>query len=97
MQAALAAIGSMGLLQVARAETADPNAPKPLAENVSLKDLMTPEQFKSAGLKKLSPEELQRLEHFLQGYRDAAIRHPGVTARRRRMSLRARSKVILPA
>ncbi len=73
MQAALAAVGSLGLLRAARAQAPDPNAPKPLADNVSLKDLMTPEEFKAAGLKKLSAEELQRLERFLQGYRERAV------------------------
>ena len=74
VKAALAAIGSVGLLRAARAQTVDPNAPKPLADNVSLKDLMTPEQFKTAGLKKLSSEELQSLERFLQGYREQAVK-----------------------
>ncbi len=48
-------------------------APVELSGDTSLKQLMTPEEFKSAGLKKLSPEELQRLERFLQGYRDQAV------------------------
>ena len=45
----------------------------PLAQNVSLRQLMTPEEFKAAGLKKLSPEELTRLENFLRGYREQAV------------------------
>ena len=73
VKAALAAIGGVGLLRLADAQAPDPNAPKPLAENVSLKDLMTPEEFKAAGLKKLSPEELERLNRFLQGYREQAV------------------------
>ena len=47
--------------------------PAPLAENASLRQMMTPEQFKSAGLKKLSPAELQSLERFLKGYRDQVV------------------------
>ncbi len=73
VKAALAAVGGLGWLRVARAQAPDPTAPKPLAENVSLKDLMTPEEFKAAGLKKLSPEELARLNRFLQGYREQAV------------------------
>ena len=34
---------------------------------------MTPEEFKAAGLKKLSSEELDRLNRFLQGYRERAV------------------------
>ena len=35
----------------------------------SIKDLMSPEEFKAAGLSKLSPDELQKLDAWLQGYR----------------------------
>ena len=77
VRALLAAVGGVSLLRPsARAQQAqaiDPNAPKPLAENVSLRDLMTPEQFRAAGLKKLSPEELASLERFLKGYRDETV------------------------
>ena len=69
----MAAIGGVGLLRLTKAQSPDPNAPKPLADNVSLKDLMTPEQFKAAGLKKLSAEELDHLNRFLQGYREKAV------------------------
>ena len=58
-------------------------APVPMAANTSLKQLMTPEQFKSAGLKKLSPEEMQNLERFLQGYRDQAVQESVKTAEER--------------
>lgn len=75
VRALLAAAGGAGLLRsVAQAQQAvDPNAPKPLAENVSLRDLMTPEQFRAAGLKKLSADELASLERFLKGYRDETV------------------------
>ena len=73
VKAALAAVGGLGWLRGTRAQAPDPNVPKPLADNVSLKDLMTPEEFKAAGLRKLSPEELQRLNRFLQGYREQAV------------------------
>jgi hypothetical protein len=35
----------------------------------SIKDIMSPEEFKAAGLNKLSPDELQKLDAWLQGYR----------------------------
>lgn len=35
-----------------------------------IKEMMSPEEFKSAGLNKLSPEELQKLDAWLQGYRE---------------------------
>lgn len=38
----------------------------------SIQQMMTPEEFKAAGLNKLSPEELQRLDAWIQGYRQVA-------------------------
>jgi hypothetical protein len=38
----------------------------------SIQQMMTPEEFKAAGLNKLSPEELQKLDAWLQGYRQVA-------------------------
>ena len=35
----------------------------------SIKEMMSPEEFKAAGLNKLSPDELQKLDAWLQGYR----------------------------
>jgi hypothetical protein len=37
-----------------------------------IQQAMTPEEFKAAGLNKLSPEELQKLNAWLQGYREVA-------------------------
>ncbi len=51
----------------------DTNAAQPLAQDVSLRQLMSPKEFKASGLKKLSPEELTRLENFLRGYREQAV------------------------
>ena len=34
---------------------------------------MTPEEFKAAGLNKLSPDQLNHLERFLQGYREQTV------------------------
>jgi len=36
----------------------------------SIEQIMTPGEFKAAGLNKLSPEELQKLNAWLQGYRE---------------------------
>lgn len=35
----------------------------------SIKEMMSPEEFKAAGLNKLSSDELQKLDAWLQGYR----------------------------
>ena len=48
-------------------------APAPLAQNTSLRQLMTPEEFKASGLNKLSPDQLDHLERFLQGYREQTV------------------------
>jgi hypothetical protein len=37
----------------------------------SIQQMMSPEEFKAAGLNKLSQEELQKLDAWLQGYRTA--------------------------
>ena len=38
----------------------------------SIQQMMTPEEFQAAGLNKLSPDELQKLDAWLQGYRQVA-------------------------
>jgi len=35
----------------------------------NIKEMMSPEEFNAAGLNKLSPDELQKLDAWLQGYR----------------------------
>src|SRR5438552_6075112 len=35
----------------------------------SIQEMMSPEEFKAAGLNKLSPDELEKLDAWLQGYR----------------------------
>jgi hypothetical protein len=42
-------------------------APQEMTGNI--KEMMSPEEFKAAGLNKLSPDELQKLDAWLQGYR----------------------------
>jgi hypothetical protein len=36
----------------------------------SIKEMMSPEEFRAAGLNKLSPDELEKLNAWLQGYRE---------------------------
>jgi hypothetical protein len=74
---------SMGSLLAQEAvETATPSseaspeespAKKPAAKPAkSLEETMRPEEFKAAGLDKLSEDQLQHLDAYLQGYRQAA-------------------------
>jgi hypothetical protein len=50
----------LGLVERARAQEAE----------ASVQQMMTPEEFRAAGLNKLSPEERQKLDAWLQGYRE---------------------------
>jgi hypothetical protein len=52
---------SLGCVQPARA------AREKMSEDIQ--QIMTPEEFKAAGLNKLSPDELAKLNAWLQGYR----------------------------
>ena len=40
----------------------------------NIQDTMSPQQFKSSGLEKLSPNELANLNKWLQGYRETTIK-----------------------
>src|ERR1700756_3137223 len=51
-----------------------PAGPAKAAEEIltgSIQKMMSPEEFKAAGLNKLSSEELEKLNAWLQGYREA--------------------------
>jgi hypothetical protein len=52
-----------------KAKASKEETPKPAK---SLEEQMRPEEFKSAGLDKLSEDELQHLDAYLQGYRESA-------------------------
>jgi hypothetical protein len=41
----------------------------------SIQEVMTPDEFKAAGLDKLSEDELQHLDAWLQGYRQTTEKH----------------------
>ena len=53
----------------AKAKDKNPDQSKP---SRSLEETMRPEEFKAAGLDKLNEDELQHLDAYLQGYRQAA-------------------------
>ncbi len=59
---ALAGIFSLGATPIVRAQD----------EAAGIQQAMTPEEFKAAGLEKLSPTELAKLNAWLQGYREKA-------------------------
>ena len=65
----------------AKEEKADKEAKeKPVPEKKSIRDTMTPEEFKAAGLDKLSKEELKKLDAKLQGATHAAETKAAETA-----------------
>src|SRR2546428_4661073 len=67
--------GSISCLMIAALFIPGSARPARAAEEVlsgSIKEMMSPEEFKAAGLNKLSPEELQKLNAWLQGYREVA-------------------------
>ena len=49
----------------------------------SIQHMMTPEEFKAAGLNKLSPDELQKLDAWLQGYREATQKATEITTEKK--------------
>src|SRR5213593_4767568 len=67
--------GSISCLMIAALFIPGFARPARAAEEVlsgSIKEMMSPEEFKAAGLNKLSSEELQKLNAWLQGYREVA-------------------------
>jgi len=59
----------------ATSEPSPESTPKPKKEptpSKSLEETMRPEEFQAAGLDKLSEDELQHLDAYLQGYRENA-------------------------
>jgi hypothetical protein len=59
-----ALLGSVGIFVLA-----EPANAAPPEMSGSIQQMMTPEEFKAAGLNKLTPDELQKLDAWLQGYR----------------------------
>jgi len=58
----------------------------------SIQQMMTPEEFKAAGLDKLSSEELQKLDAWLQGYRQTTEKKASEVAEKKASST-ARTKL----
>ncbi len=54
---------SLGTIASARAQD----------DSAGIQQAMTPQEYKAAGLEKLSPAELAKLNAWLQGYRDEAV------------------------
>jgi hypothetical protein len=86
-----ALLGSVSLgfcLMLARVEPARAAQPE---MSGSIKEMMSPDEFKAAGLDKLSADELQRLDAWLQGYRQvteqAAEKKATARASRTKMDL----------
>jgi hypothetical protein len=86
-----ALLGSVSLgfcLMLARVEPA--RAAQPVMSG-SIKEMMSPDEFKAAGLDKLSADELLRLDAWLQGYRQvteqAAEKKATARASRTKMDL----------
>jgi hypothetical protein len=69
----------------------EPAGAAPLEMSGSIKEMMSPEEFKAAGLDKLSADEIQRLDAWLQGYRQvteqAAEKKATARASRTKMDL----------
>jgi hypothetical protein len=56
--------------------------------NGGIREAMTPEQFKAAGLEKLTPNELAKLDAFLKGDREKAVAQATEkTAKREKLQL----------
>ena len=53
----------------------------------SIQQMMSAEEFRAAGLNKLSPEELQKLDAWLQGYRQVAEKKATARAERTKLDL----------
>ena len=56
-------------------------------ESGGIRDAMTPQQFKEAGLEKLSPNELAKLDAFLKGEREQAVAKADKAQKREKLEL----------
>src|SRR5881296_1303936 len=66
---------------------AEPTRAAPKETSGSIQEMMSPEEFSAAGLNKLSPEELQKLDAWLQGYRQVAEKKATARAERTKLDL----------
>ena len=74
---ALTAGFSLGSVSLARAEE----------EPAGIQQAMTPEEFKGAGLEKLTPNELAKLNAWLQGFRQKAEKKAALRESRTKLQL----------
>ena len=70
---------------------AAPALAEPQEMSGSIQDMMTPGEFKAAGLSKLSPAELEKLNAWLQGYHDVTEK----TAAKKATAVASRTKLDL--
>lgn len=56
-------------------------------ESDRIEQAMTPTEFKAAGLEKLSPDELTKLNAWLQGYREKVVKKASAREARTKMQL----------
>jgi hypothetical protein len=59
----------------------------------SIQEMMTPGEFKAAGLDKLSSEELQKLDAWLQGYRQTTEKKASEVAEKKASERTAKTKL----
>jgi len=68
---------SLGSVPFARAQN----------ETGNIQQAMSPEEFKAAGLEKLSPDELAKLNAWLQGFREKAEKKAAIRESRTKLQL----------
>jgi hypothetical protein len=73
---------STNIAEKAFTEKPDKNAPE-IKSGRSIQELMTPEEFKAAGLDKLDESELEHLDAWLQGYRQTTEKRVSAAAEKR--------------
>jgi hypothetical protein len=81
----IALLMSLGIVTPARAQDQPPD----------IQQAMTPAQFKAAGLQKLTPEELAKLNAWLQGYRETAEKKAETRAEKKAAQKAEREKANL--
>src|SRR5260370_9096634 len=64
-----ALLGGVGLGFCVMLACVEPASAAPPEMSGSIKEIMSADEFKAAGLNKLSADELQKLDAWLQGYR----------------------------
>ena len=76
---------TLGILLILGFEERAPAAQE--EAGAGIQQMMSSEEFRAAGLNKLSPEELQKLDAWLQGYRQTAEKKATARAERTKLDL----------